>query len=240
MVVELLLLGKLQIALVTLEAFLCVVAALVPFHVELERALAHEGLHAHFTLERSRIGVLSLVVDQVTLRRKALSASFELAAERLLACVDAHVSLEVPVLSEAGATDLTFERFLASVRSLVDLESAGARIRLATDLATVWFLSCMDQNVRLQMALGDEGLATTFEGAGEGPVVGVRSHVSFQVACLCELLDTLRIGTEKHPIRSGGATQHLEVGLSGWQRLVVRLLFSIGLSGLLASFLALV
>lgn len=192
-VVKLILLGKLQVALVTLEALLSMVAALVPFHVELERALAHEGLHAHFTLERPRVGVLSLVVDQVALSRKALSTAFELTAEWLLARVDAHMSLEVSVLGETGATDLALEGFLASVRSLVDLEAARTCIGLAADVATVWLLSSVDQNVRLQMALGDEGLATAFEGAGEGPVVGVRSHVCLQVTRLCKLLDTLRV-----------------------------------------------
>ena len=97
-----------------------------------------------------------------------------------------------------------------------------------------------NQNVCLQMALGDEGLATAFEGTREGPVVGVRSHVCLQVTRLRELLDTLRVGTEKHSVRRRGTPQHLKVSLPQWQSLVVRPLLSVNLRGLLGSLLVLV
>ena len=159
-------------------------------HVELQRALPHECLHANFAFEGPGVRMLPLMIDEMSLRREALSASLEFTAERLLAGVDPHVRLQIAILCEASAADLALERFFTGVRSLVDLEAARAGVGLAADVATVGLLACVDEDVGLQVALRDERLAAVRELARKWTVVGVRSHVRLEVPSFVELFDT--------------------------------------------------
>lgn len=71
--------------------------------------------------------------------------------------------------------------------ALVNFESASSRVLFvaAGFRAHEGFLSRVRQDVRLQVALGDEVLLAV--GAAEGPFASVRAHVGLQVARLGEL-----------------------------------------------------
>ena len=116
--------GKLKLANLAVELLLRFGRALMTLHMQLERTLPHKRLMAHIAFKWPRVRMLSLVVNEVPLRREALPAAFELAPEWFFSCVNAHVCLEVSVLREACSAHLTLEWLLSSVSSLVNFEAA--------------------------------------------------------------------------------------------------------------------
>jgi hypothetical protein len=114
-------------------------------------------------------------------------ASCEFTSKGLLSRVNPHVGLQIAVLCEAFAAYLTRERLLACVSTLMYLQTTRSGILLTAHIAFVGLLTSVDENVRLQVTLGDETLAAPFEGALEWPVSSVGSHVSLEVTCFVEV-----------------------------------------------------
>lgn len=68
--------------------------------------------------------------------------------------------------------------------------------------------------MRLQMPFSDEAFAAALERADVRPVVGVRTHMSLQIASLAKVLHAVRVRAEQHLIGRRLAPQDLEVALA--------------------------
>ena len=79
--------------------------------------------------------------------------------------------------------------------SYVDFETARSAVSLATDVTLEGLLTRVDQLMRLQMAFGDEPLATVLKVADEGSLACMDPQMGLEVASLVELPQTLHIWT---------------------------------------------
>lgn len=131
--------------------------------------------------------MLPLMIGQMALSCERFSAPCEFTSKRLLSRVYPHVGLQIAVLCEAFAAYLAREWLFACVSSLMYLQTTRSGVLLTAHIAFVGLLTSVDENVRLQVSLGDEALAAPFEGALEWPVSSVGSHVSLQVTCFVEV-----------------------------------------------------
>ena len=94
--------------------------------------------------------------------------------------------LQITVLREAFAAYLTREWFFTCMSTLVNLQSPRSRILLSADIAFVGFLASVNEDVRLQVAFGNEALSTPFKCALKGPVSSMGSHMLRQGIRVCE------------------------------------------------------
>jgi hypothetical protein len=84
--------------------------------VDLEsRRPCKSGL-TYTTFKRPYVKVSLHVVLEMSVSLEALSATFEVTGERLLACMDSHMGLEVTLLVELLVADSTSEGFISSLK----------------------------------------------------------------------------------------------------------------------------